>query len=85
VSDGLGVRQRRSDFGKARGGHKQTRLEEIQLAAERLLYAMESTIYFAPTIKEDGPSLPKWKREAMANYRWQELRALAELKRALGL
>ena len=81
----MSERRRRSDFGKPRGGRKQTRLEEIQLAAERLLYAMESTIYFAPTIEEDGPYLVKWKREAIANYRWQELRALAELKRALGL
>ena len=47
--------------------------------------AMEASIYFAPTIEDDGPYVPKGKRKLMADYRSQELRALVELKRAVGL
>lgn len=62
-----------------------TKVGRIVAAAEAMVCAMEASIYFTPTVEEDGPYLPKWKREAMRNYRAEEIRALVELKRAVGL
>ena len=59
--------------------------DPLREAALEMVYAMEASIYSAPTIEDDGPYVPKWKQELMHGYRSQEIRALVELKRAVGL
>jgi hypothetical protein len=64
-----------------------SKIKEIIEAAEHMVYAMESSIYFSPSFEDDNVNgyLPKWKRESMQRFRSQEIRALCELKRAVGL
>jgi hypothetical protein len=60
-----------------------SKVAQIITAAERVIYAMEASIYFAPTIEDDGPYVVNQKRAVMQMYRSQEIRALAELKQAV--
>ena len=64
---------------------RKSKIAEIIAAGEQMVYAMEASIYFGPSIEDYGQYIPQYKRKLMQSYRSQEIRALVELKRAIGL